>query len=128
LRFAIIEDLESLQLLYSNILEGADHQASFVARTGEAIVDAMDSGRVGELDGLIIDYRLTGMNGLDAAMKVVQYRPSLRVIVVTADDAIEDEVLSAGFHYLKKPFSMAEFLAMLRKVEGPPDQRRGGRE
>ena len=115
MRFAIVEDLESLQLLYTSILEGADHQVLFVARTGEAIVDAVADGKMVELDGLIIDYRLTGMTGLEAAVKVVRYRPRLHVVVVSADDTIEDEVLSSGFGYLRKPFSMTDFLKMLRE-------------
>jgi DNA-binding response OmpR family regulator len=115
LRFAIVEDLESLQLLYTSIVEGAAHQVLFVARTGEAIVDAVADRKVGELDGLIIDYRLTGMTGLEAAVKVVRYRPRLHVVVVSADDTIENDVLSAGFYYLRKPFSMTGFLKMLRE-------------
>jgi DNA-binding response OmpR family regulator len=53
-----------------------------------------------------MDYRLPGMNGLEASKRILEQRPSTKVIVTTADDTVKEKSISLGLKFLQKPFSM----------------------
>ena len=84
-----------------------------------------------ELDLVLLDVMLPGMNGLDYLPELRAARPTLPVILVTARGAEEDRVrgLRTGADdYVVKPFSSTELLARVeavlrRSAERPGDVR-----
>lgn len=61
------------------------------------------------LDGLLVDVRLPGMDGLELARKAREIRPGIKVFVMTAFDQDRAARDAFGVHaeaYLPKPFSI----------------------
>lgn len=75
--------------------------------------------RRAELDLVLLDVMLPGMNGLDYLDELRQHRPRLPVIMVTARGAESDRVRglrSGADDYVVKPFSSTELLARVDAV------------
>ena len=69
-----------------------------------------------DVDLVILDLMLPGINGTDVLQRLADQRPGLPVIVVTARGELEDRVggLKAGaVDYLVKPFAMDELEARI---------------
>ncbi|MDG6926478.1 MAG: response regulator [Nitrososphaerota archaeon] len=120
---AIVEDEQDLLSIYSRVTKELGFDPVIVAREGEDIVRAVVEGRASP-DVVIIDYRLPGMNGIEAAKRILKHRPATKVIVASADDSVREESISLGFTFLQKPFSLAAFSDRIRRVvsqlsEGP---------
>jgi two-component system chemotaxis response regulator CheY len=95
----------------------------FLATEGEEIVKAVADGRASP-DVIIMDYRLPGINGIEAAKRILEHRPATKVIVASGDDSVREESISLGFSFLQKPFSLATFADRIKRVvsqlsEGP---------
>jgi DNA-binding NtrC family response regulator len=71
-----------------------------------------------EIDLVLTDLKLPGMNGLDFLREVKQWNPSVPIVVMTAFGSVETavEAMKAGASdYVLKPFSMAEMKLVVRK-------------
>jgi CheY-like chemotaxis protein len=104
-KIAIVEDEESLSSIYTLFLEHLGYDAIFVAMSGEEMVTGMVGGEASP-DLVIMDYRLPGMNGIDAAKRMKELKPAIKVIITTADDSVKPEARSLGFSFLQKPFAL----------------------
>ena len=85
--------------------------------SGEDALAALPS--IGELDLLITDVILPGINGSVLAERFREQRPSLRVLFTSGytDDAIAQHgVLQEGLRYLAKPFGPQSLAAKVRAV------------
>ena len=95
-RVAIVEDndifRETLELLF-----GMREEVEVVgsASTGD---DAPDLCRRVQPDGVLMDYRMPGLNGADATRAVLAAAPDTKVVCLTASVSSEevDEVFMAG--------------------------------
>lgn len=73
-------------------------------------------GFKGEIDLLLSDVMMPGMNGLTLARRIIAERPLIRVLLTSASTNV-----SSRMPLLKKPFSMDQLLARVAQViEGPP--------
>ena len=87
-------------------------------------VDASNNGKEGlwyattnDYDVIILDLMLPDVSGLDILKRLRRDRSEARVLVLTAQDAVEDRVegLNAGADdYLIKPFALEELLARVQ--------------
>jgi DNA-binding response OmpR family regulator len=76
---------------------------------------------------MILDRMLPDMDGLEVCRQLRQERVGIRILVLTAKDAIDDKIggLRAGADdYLTKPFSFAEFVARIEALLRRSDLRR----
>jgi|GEM_PF-1068576 CheY-like chemotaxis protein len=112
---AIVEDARDLISIYSYVVKGLGFDPIFLATGGEEIVKAVADGRASP-DVIIMDYRLPGINGIEAAKRILENRPATRVILASADDSVREESISLGFSFLQKPFSLATFSERIRRV------------
>jgi two-component system, NtrC family, response regulator len=72
-----------------------------------------------ELDVVVTDMKLPGLNGLDLVRKLHVAKPRLPIIMMTAHGTTESaiEATKAGaYDYLLKPFEMPELLALVAKA------------
>ncbi|MGO8712305.1 MAG: sigma-54-dependent transcriptional regulator [Rhizomicrobium sp.] len=114
-KILVVDDEPSVRQAFEEILSGKGHTVVSV-RGAE---DAMGSLQKDDVDLVILDICLPGMNGLDALGRIKQRQPKLPVIVMTGrgttDTAIEATKRGA-FDYQLKPFEPAEMLRTIAKA------------
>ena len=68
-----------------------------------------------EIDLLIVDYAMPGMNGLETIRRARQRRPGLKPLLITGHaDAMGAS--TAGVPLLRKPFAPAELARMVAEI------------
>ena len=117
---AIVDDEEELARLFQTLLRNQGYNADYVAHDGDEIVKAVLDGIVIP-DLIIMDYRMPSMNGLQAAQRILRFRPETRIIIASADDSIKQDAHSAGLTYLQKPFSISILTRSIRAALGLPN-------
>lgn len=76
-----------------------------------------------EVDLLISDIVMPGMDGPSLARKLQAHRPDLKVLLMSG--SCQSEQLAHGFDLLSKPFSICDMLAKVSKILGTQDLRHG---
>jgi PAS domain S-box-containing protein len=85
------------------------------AETGNAAIDASINQHV---DLVLMDIRLPDMNGYEAAQKIRQYKPEMKIIAQTAYASQSDKqkAFDAGFNdYVSKPTKKELLLSMVNR-------------
>jgi DNA-binding NtrC family response regulator len=112
-RILIVEDDEIFLRPLQRTLEVAGYDV-VVAHGGE---DAMDALKAEDVDLVLTDKRLPGMDGVELVRRVKAEHPDLAVVVMTAygtiDSAVEAMRLGAA-DYLVKPLEADEVLLVIR--------------
>lgn len=98
-----------------------------VRRTGAEVLQAFDAHqaleiiRHAEIDVVISDVNMPGMNGIELLKEIKQYDRDISVLIMsgTVDAELEVEALRNGaFCVLSKPFSDKVLIPMLRIAAG----------
>ena len=112
----IIDDEHAICWALKRALEQAGYKASAFSNAEDAISELPDTP---QLDAIMLDMRMPGMDGLAAAALLKKERPKVPVIMMTAFgdlssamQAIELDV----FEYLTKPFDLPEGLKAVNKA------------
>jgi len=92
-----------------------------IAVVGEAGngADALNAAKRLNPDILLLDIRMPGMSGLDAAAQLRDYAPATRAVILSMHDSEEYvlQALSAGaYGYLLKDTDKEEFIKALKQV------------
>ncbi|MGK2856652.1 MAG: sigma-54-dependent transcriptional regulator [Thermoanaerobaculia bacterium] len=115
MRILIIDDEEVLRDVLQAVLqrEGFDVALAATAEEGLAIVET------DEIDLVVLDIMLPGMDGHEALRHIKEMNPSLPVIIVTAFSSIDGAILAmkhGAFHYIPKPFKNEEVILTVNKA------------
>jgi nitrogen regulation protein NR(I) len=114
-RVLLIEDDTSAANALRRVLAAEGHQVSCEARGDSGLARAQSD----EMDVVITDLRLPGLNGLELVRQLHSAKPRLPIILMTAhgttETAIEATKLGA-YDYLVKPFEMEELLDLVEKA------------
>ena len=89
--------------------------------------DAVDYALSGQYDGLLLDWMMPKLDGIQALSRIRAQGINLPCLMLTARDAVEDKVtgLDAGADdYLSKPFNASDLLARIRAMLRRRDVRR----
>jgi DNA-binding response OmpR family regulator len=90
LSIMIIEDEQDILLLYKDYLLSRGHNVVATSTTANEILSDYDRIRP---DVAIIDYKLPNdMNGLDAALQILNKYPSAAILIVTAYETVTKEI------------------------------------
>ncbi|MFW3145378.1 MAG: DUF835 domain-containing protein [Thermoplasmatota archaeon] len=106
----IVEDEEMIQQLYMDILSVRGYNLIGVASSG---IEAVEMFRKLEKkpDLVILDHRMPGMGGLEAAALMREMDKETKIILVSADDNAVWEALKMGIVGMRKPFNIGELLS-----------------
>ena len=117
LSLLIVDDHELVRVGMRRLMEDASNVGSlYEAGSGEQAIEAADQNA---FDIVFMDLSLPGMSGMDATIALLQRRPHLRIIVLTA--AIEAthirQLLSLGVKgYLTKDCSIEQMEVAIAEV------------
>ncbi|PZP61042.1 MAG: two-component system response regulator [Pseudoxanthomonas spadix] len=113
-RVLLVDDNELIREMAADVLADEGMQ---VVQAGDA-EQGLDQLRAQPgFDLLLTDVRLPGMSGRDLADAARALTPTLPVIFMTgyAEEALErPDFLGPGMQLLRKPFSLADLMAMVR--------------
>jgi PAS domain S-box-containing protein len=120
----VVEDQEDVRRLTRTILESYGYHVIEAADAEEAL--SVEKKHPGEIDVLVTDVILPGMNGKALSEHLRVVRPKLRVIFMSGypKDVISSRgIVERDVAYLLKPFSPDSLAAKVHDVlEGPPRQ------
>lgn len=130
MKLLFAEDDRDLGRAVEALLKHAGYTVDVVANGR----DALDYAAEGGYDGLILDWMMPGMDGIQVLEALRGRGIAVPCLMLTARDAVEDRVtgLDAGADdYLPKPFATSELLARVRamlrrKADFAPDVLRYG--
>ena len=111
----IVDDEPNYLIILSELLkdEGFD---VFTASSGK---EGLDICKNSDIDLILTDMQMEGMDGMELLSNVKEFNPGLPVIVITAYADVEKAVkaMQAGaFGYLSKPFANDELLVNINKA------------
>jgi two-component system NtrC family response regulator len=111
----IVDDEPNYLVVLSELLKEEDFEVLTAQRGEEGlrIVEETD------LDLVITDMRMPGMDGVELLRAVKSYNVNLPVIMITAFGEVEKAVIAmkaGAYNYLVKPFNNEELLVNIRKA------------
>lgn len=114
-RILVIDDDDQLRISFCKLLK-EEKYGVVGAASGEAGIEIV---RNEDLDLVILDMRLPGMNGIETFKQIKQLDSKLPVIIITAfgttDIAIEATKMGA-YDYVLKPFEVPEMLSLIKQA------------
>jgi CheY-like chemotaxis protein len=118
-RILLVDDTDSVRMMVREMLVEAGYQVVEAVNAQQALLE-LHSTR--EVDLLLSDVGLPGMNGRELADAARVLRPHLPVLFVTGyteGAAVRNEFLGTGMSLLPKPFSVIELLRSVRQMFAP---------
>mgnify|MGYP002624875548 CR=1 FL=1 len=115
MKLLFAEDDADLNRAVKTLLE----RSGYTVESTDNGEDAVDLAEEGDFDGMILDWMMPRMDGVEALRTMRARGVSIPCLMLTARDAVEDRVtgLDAGADdYLPKPFSTAELQARVRAM------------
>ncbi|CAM8635883.1 AtoC Response regulator containing CheY-like receiver, AAA-type ATPase, and DNA-binding domains [Paracoccaceae bacterium] len=115
----LVEDTQSLQVLYRSVLVRAGHEVASATTARDALRLFAQS----EINIVLLDLVLPDRDGLSLMKDMLDLRPETAVIVMTAHGSVGRavEAMRAGAHeFLVKPFDEARLLSAVANVPGSP--------
>lgn len=112
-KILIVEDDEKIARVIQLELEFESYEVSN-AYTGK---EALDKYEEEDFDLILLDVMIPELNGLEVLRRIRQKDEAVRIIMLTARDAVMDKVggLDSGANdYMTKPFEIEELLARIR--------------
>ena len=109
----VVEDDPNIRLGLEDNLDMEGYQVLSAPDGVKGLKSALES----EIDLLILDIMLPGMNGYEICRKVKAEKPDLPVIMLTARGSEMDKIAGLDIgadDYITKPFSLPELLARIR--------------
>lgn len=112
-KILVVEDDEKIARVIQLELEFESYEVSN-AYTGK---EALDKYEEEDFDLILLDVMIPELNGLEVLRRIRQKDEAVRIIMLTARDAVMDKVsgLDSGANdYMTKPFEIEELLARIR--------------
>ena len=100
----VVDDEPNYQIVLSELLKDEGYEV-FTADSAEAALPLL---RTTDLDLVLTDMKMPGMDGIEFLKKIKEFDPELPVILITAYAEVERAVEAmhlGAFTYLAKPFS-----------------------
>jgi CheY-like chemotaxis protein len=107
-RILAVDDEPAIRTMLERAMSRAGHQV-LTAAGGQEALDAVAEK---PFDLLLIDHRMSGMDGIDCYQRAVQIRPELkgRAVIMSGDTLnplLQEFAAASGLRMLAKPFDVA---------------------
>ena len=119
-KIMIIEDEQDILLLYKDYLLSRGHKIVATSTTANEIMSDYD--RI-QPDVAIIDYKLpNGMNGIEAAIQILDKYPLAAILIVTAYETVKKEIAKNSLfddkrvEVLIKPLRLAQLESSILNI------------
>jgi CheY-like chemotaxis protein/anti-sigma regulatory factor (Ser/Thr protein kinase) len=113
-RVLLVEDEKDVRTMLERFL--ASTYECVPAANGREALDVLKAER--SIDLVVTDVRMPEMDGIQLLRAVRRLRPDLPVIAITAfgsEDTVVEALRAGATNYLKKPFKLQDFQAIVRK-------------
>lgn len=114
-RILVVDDEESIRMMLRAVLEEEGYEI-IEAADGPEAVKAVEQNR---LDLILLDIRMTTMDGIETLTEIRKISPFVPVLMMTAYATVKTavEALKAGaFEYLAKPLDIEELKILVQKA------------
>ncbi|SPF45617.1 Response regulator receiver protein [Candidatus Sulfopaludibacter sp. SbA4] len=108
----LVEDHSALLKLVRQILEDANFSVIPAKNAREAM--RLEAEFPGTINLLLSDVRMRGMSGPDLALRLLERRPQIRVVLMSGYPVGASVVHHNGWHYIQKPFLPAALVDRIR--------------
>ena len=115
MKILLVEDEPTLRHGLTDLLEGAGYGVVALADGAQAAA----RGSEADVDLVVLDLTLPGLDGLEVCRRLRSTRPGLGILMLTARVQEDDKVLGLGSgadDYVTKPFAVRELLARLEAL------------
>lgn len=119
LRVLVVEDDTLIRMSISEMLESRGHVA-FEAADGK---EALRLHEAQEIDVLLADVGLPGMNGVEVAAKLREAQPALPVLYATGDHTANGVQRDERTEVIVKPYGVADLMDAIGRIAGVEDRR-----
>ena len=114
----VVDDDPDIGVSLRDLLRGEGHQVEIVSTGAEALKQVQQK----HFDAVLLDVGLPDKDGLTVLGEIVQSKPQLSIIILSAYTSLEQTVgpldLQGAFAYLKKPYDRDEIKSTIRKAVG----------
>ena len=113
----LVEDDSQLRQLTSSVLADCGYKVLVAAGTEEGIALCKANHR--DIQLLVTDVVMPGMNGRQLAEHIMHIAPQVKVLYIsgyTSNAIVHYGILDTGLWFLPKPFSLAALIAKVREV------------
>ena len=115
MKILLVEDEPTLRHGLTDLLDGAGYGVVALADGTNAAARGSES----DIDLVVLDLALPGMDGLEVCRRLRAARPGLGILMLTARVQEDDKVLGLGSgadDYVTKPFAVRELLARIEAL------------
>jgi two-component system response regulator AtoC len=114
----IVDDEPSVLFLLREVLEERGHQVT-QAESGDQAAALADQGLLQDVELVLSDYAMPGLDGLGLLQHLRQHDPELPIVLLTArgSERLAVRAMKAGaFDYVPKPFELDELEALVARA------------
>ncbi len=129
LKIIIVDDERAASELIASCLNKSELDVE-IAGIFENATDALDFARKNEIDIVMTDIKMPGMDGLELTKILKEDNPSLKVVIFSGYDEFEfaQKAISYGVsEYLLKPVNLKEMFACIKKISEQIKQEKIGK-
>jgi DNA-binding NtrC family response regulator len=111
----IVEDEELMRVILEELLKGEGYEV-FTAEDGESAIEIFSAE---DIDLIVTDIRMQGMDGLELLDKLKSIDENALVIIITAYSSVDSAIAAlrkGAYDYITKPFVNEELLKTIRNA------------
>lgn len=111
----VVEDEELMRNILRRILEDAGYRI----KTADSAENALEIFKTSDIDIVLTDIRMTGMDGLELLDQIKNIDPEALVIIMTAYSSVDSAIAAlrkGAYDYITKPFVNEDLLQTIKNA------------